>query len=256
MCLIAFAHAAHPQFEFVLIGNRDEFHGRASAPAGPHPALPHVYGGRDLEKGGSWLLVSQHGRLAAVTNVRAGAAPETAPRSRGALVHAFAASDRTATDFADALRDEASEYGRFNLLLWDGTQAMLVGNHPAFATRTLTSGVHGLSNGGFDAAWPKIERVRTALRDWLATATDASDVAPLFAALRDETPVPDDALPDTGVNRDLERLLAPPFVRGTQYGSRASSVVLVTRDTITFCERRFGPDAAFLGDRQVRLPRL
>ena len=72
MCLIAFAWLAHPRWKLVLAGNRDEFHARPTALAGWWPDAPQVFGGRDLEAGGSWLAIDRRGRLAAVTNVRAG----------------------------------------------------------------------------------------------------------------------------------------------------------------------------------------
>src|SRR5688500_17849396 len=93
MCLIAFALDAHPRLPLVLVGNRDESHARAATAAEVQPDAPHVFGGRDLEKHGSWLQVSAHGRLAAVTNVRDGVAGEAAPRSRGHLVSRFVRAD-------------------------------------------------------------------------------------------------------------------------------------------------------------------
>lgn len=252
MCLIAFAVDAHPRYRFALIGNRDELHARPTAAAAPHAEAPDVFGGRDLEKGGSWLLVSQRGRLAAVTNVRAGLGGDAAPRSRGALVQRFVAGDLEADAFCAALQPEAAEYGRFNLLLWDGRATRLATNHPVFATRRPAAGVHGLSNGDFDADWPKVRRARGALQAWLAQ--DDSDIAPLFAALRDEGVAPDRELPDTGVGLDLERLLAPPFIRSERYGTRASSVVLIDAETIDFAERRFGAGGVVLGDGRAVLP--
>ena len=252
MCLIAFAWNVHPRYRFALIGNRDEFHARPTASAGPHPDAPDVFGGRDLEKGGSWLLVSQRGRLAVVTNVRAGASFETAPRSRGELVDRFARNPLDVAAFLEALREDAVNYGRFNLLLWDGRDAMLATNHPAFATRVLAPGVYGLSNGDFDADWPKVRRARNALEHWLANERD--DIEPLFAALRDDTPAPDTELPDTGVGLELERTLAPPFIRGARYGTRASSVVLVDAQAIDFTERGYGPDAVLARNQRVQLP--
>lgn len=254
MCLIAFAWNVHPRYRVALIGNRDEFHARPSASAGPHPDAPDVYGGRDLEKGGSWLLVSQRSRLAAITNVRAGAPFETAPHSRGELVDRFARSRLGVAAFLETLRDEAADYGRFNLLLWDGRDAMLATNHPVFSTRELTAGVYGLSNGDFDADWPKVQRARSALEHWLTDEHADDDIEPLLAALRDETPAADTELPDTGVGLELERTLAPPFIRGPRYGTRASSVVLVDAQAIDFAERGYGPDAVLARNQRVRLP--
>ena len=39
----------------------------------------------------------------------------------------------------------------------------------------------------------------------------------------------DDALPDTGVGVQRERELAPMFVRGDAYGTRSSTVVLMSK---------------------------
>ena len=262
MCLIALAWRTHSRYELALIANRDEFHGRPTAPAGVDPVRADVYGGRDLAQGGSWLLVSSRGRLAAVTNVRAGLAAEVAPRSRGVLVRDFASGVATGENFMAALAPTAAGYGRFNLLLWDGASLRFASNHPHFVTHALAPGVHAMSNGAFDTHWPKSGHATQALSSWLASpAADAahanagSVLAPLFDALADTTPAPDSALPDTGVGLELERALSPPFVRGEHYGTRCSSVVLVDADAITFVERRFGPDAQRAGDTAAILHR-
>jgi len=253
MCLIAFALDAHPRLPLMLIGNRDESHARAATAAEAQPDAPHVFGGRDLEKQGSWLQVSARGRLAAVTNVRDGPAGEGAPRSRGQLVSRFVRDDDDARAWLAALEPVAGEYGRFNLLLWDGREAWVAGNHPGWWRRRVEPGVHGLSNGPFDADWPKLRRARSALSRWLDDG--AGDTAPLFDALADTRLAPDEQLPDTGVGLALERMLSPPFVRGERYGTRASSVVLAGVDAIRFQERRFGPDAIALGQGDVRIAR-
>lgn len=249
MCLIAFAWRAHPRYRLALIANRDEFHGRPTAPAAMDPEHPWVYGGRDLQAGGGWLMASTRGRLAAVTNVRAGLAPETAARSRGALVRGYVAGEYATDAFADSLHDEATQYGRFNLLLWERDALVFASNHPGFQTRRIAPGVHAMSNGAFDAPWPKAMHATAALRDWLAADPhaaehDAASLEPLFAAMADATTAPDALLPDTGVGLELERKLSPAFVRDAHYGTRCSSVVLVEEGgRMLFAEQRYGPDA-------------
>jgi uncharacterized protein with NRDE domain len=259
MCLIAVGWNAHPRFRLAVIANRDEFHGRPAAPAGPDPEFPAVFGGRDLEAGGSWLLVSAQRRFTAVTNVRAGLHPEAAPRSRGSLVRGFATGDARADAYVESLRGTAPEFGRFNLLCWDGDALHFASNHPQFDARAVSDGIHAMSNGAFDAPWPKSGHATRALEAWLATATghDAvqeASLAPLFDALADTTPAPDARLPDTGVGIDMERLLSPPFVRGPRYGTRCSTVVLVDDAGITFAERRFGPEAMPSGRTFAQVP--
>ena len=117
-----------------------------------------------------------------------------------------------------------------------------------------------MSNGAFDATWPKSGHATRALRTWLDSPASSRNIdepalEPLFAALADTAPAPDAALPDTGVGIEMERWLSPPFVRGERYGTRCSTVVLVAADTIVFAERRFGPDGRPLGDGFAELPR-
>ncbi len=260
MCLVAIAWRAHPRYRLALIANRDELHARPSAAAGSDPDAPDVYGGRDLVQGGGWLQVSVRGRLAAVTNVRAGLAAEVKPRSRGALVRDFVRGRDGAHASVQQLAPIASGFGRFNLLAWDGEALAFATNHPAFADAIVEPGLHAMSNGAFDAPWPKSTHATHALAAWLqspaasSAAPGAAELAPLLDALSDTTPAPDDALPDTGVGLDLERTLSPPFVRDARYGTRCSSVVLVEDDAVVFAERRFGPDAAVLDESLVRLP--
>ena len=258
MCLIAVAWQTDPRHPLALIANRDEFHGRPAAPAGFDPDAADVYGGRDLQAGGGWLMLSTRRRLAAVTNVRTGPAPPLAPRSRGALVRDFVRGDAPAAAFAEGLRRTAAEHGPFNLLLWDGAALQFASNQPSFATHAVAPGVHAMSNGAFDAPWPKATLATDALSAWLGAGMALDDpadaVAPLFAALADATPAPDALLPDTGVGLALERALSPPFVVGAEYGTRCSSVVLVSENGgLLFAERRFGPSARALGDSLLDL---
>ena len=260
MCLIAFAWRAHHRYPLALIANRDEFHLRPSAAASFDPEAAVVYGGRDLERGGSWLQVSKRGRLATVTNVRAGPKPEEAPRSRGWLVRDFVRGDGEAVEYAAALENTAGEHSHFNLLLWDGAELVFASNHPLNTYTAVSPGLHAMSNGAFDAPWPKSGHATRALDAWLASARygtadiDQTALTPLFDALADTTAAPDDFLPDTGVGLALERALSPPFVCGERYGTRCSSVVLIGHDHLVFAERRFGPKALPAGESSVTLP--
>ena len=263
MCLIAFAWRSHPRWQLVLIANRDEFHARESLSADFLADAADVYGGMDVRAGGSWLLVSTRNRLAAVTNVRVGLAPDAAPCSRGELVRTFASSNSTATDFIAGLAPSAHgsqqrswSYGRFNLLLWDGDSLHCVGNHPHFHAQEITPGLHALSNAELDTPWPKVRRAQTALANWLSGQPDTNaspDLEPLFGALADRTLAGDAELPDTGVGLELERQLSPAFVAGEIYGTRCCTLVLAGRDGIHVSERRFGANGIFAGERAVRL---
>lgn len=259
MCLIAIAWRAHPRWTLALLANRDEAHARPAAPAGYDPEAAEVYGGRDLVQGGGWLQARGDGRLAAVTNVRAGLSTEVAPHSRGWLVRDFVRGDDSAAAFSAALAATAGRYGRFNLLVHDGRRLYRASNHPAFDAGRVAPGLHAMSNGPFDAAWPKSVFATRALQAWLdsplaeAAWPGVDAIEPLFSALRDTTQAPDAALPDTGVGIDLERMLSPPFVLDPRYGTRCSSVVLVGADGVVFAERRYAADGTVIDTSMATL---
>jgi len=66
--------------------------------------------------------------------------------------------------------------------------------------------------------------------------------AKLLDLLRDTRQPADEELPDTGVGLTLERALAPIFIVGGAYGTRASTLAYAREDgACVLIERRFGP---------------
>ena len=256
MCLIAIAWRVHPRYPLVMVANRDEFHARPTAPAAVHPHYPDVFGGRDLEKGGSWLLASARGRLAAVTNVRLPVPPDPGAASRGELVLDFARSSLSAPAFAQALLPRAGRYAHFNLIAWDGADLHYLGTHPQAEQAVVAPGIHVLSNASLDTPWPKARRLRQRLQQWLGDeGAEPSTLEPLFAALADPAQASDAELPDTGVGLARERFLSAPFIVGEDYGTRCSTVVLADAAAIHVVERRFGPMGLPQGEVSERLLR-
>ena len=55
-----------------------------------------------------------------------------------------------------------------------------------------------------------------------------------------------------GIGLERERWLSPAFIRGDDYGTRASTVLLIDHDGHgQMHERRFGAQGAFLGESRV-----
>ncbi|MEO8012073.1 MAG: NRDE family protein, partial [Dokdonella sp.] len=229
----------------VLLGNRDELHARATAGAQPWRDAPDCIGGKDLVAGGSWLLQRNDGRFAAVTNVRSGT-PAKASRSRGELVRDFVMGDRTLAGFIENLLDEIHLYAAFNLVIGDRNTTWLIESNGS-AVRQLTRGVHLISNGPVDVRWPKIERLRVAFES--ATARGLPDDQRLLDLLLDVHVADDASLPDTGIDHELEKLLSPVFICGSEYGTRASTLLLHDGDGgLHVRERAFAAQAQVLDE--------
>ena len=236
MCIAAFALHAHPDWPLVVIANRDEYHARAAAPLAQWQDGSGIIAGRDLVGGGTWLGVSESGRLVLVTNYRVPGYPQPARPSRGALVTAL-------LEGADPQSIDLAPYNPFSLLVADADgQAQLLGNHPEPFRQPLSAGVHGLSNGPFTPPWPKTQRLCASLQDWLDV--ERGEIEPLFTALRDERL-------DESAEAGPEPRLSSVFIRDALYGTRCSTVVAVDRaGQGQIIERRFDAGGV-VGDESV-----
>lgn len=245
MCLLLLALNIIPDRPWLLLGNRDEFHARPTAPAGEWTDTPDVVGGRDLQAGGSWLALNRNGRYAAVTNVR-GDLPKAAPRSRGELVGNFVAGSQSAADYSSAIAARRGEYGPFNLVVGDAASAWFISSIDG-APLQLQRGVHAFSNGSRDDEWPKMRRLREVF--YIMLQSGKVQDAALLDMLFDTVQPMDDDLPDTGVGLELERRLAPIFIRGATYGTRASTLAYAKADgALILRERSYAPAAVPLGE--------
>ncbi len=236
MCLILFAHNAHPDYPLVFAGNRDEFYDRPTSPAGFWDDAPHVLAGRDQKAGGTWLGVTRHGYWATVTNVRDQIpALDDAP-SRGHLVAEFLREEPDPGSYVESVRARADRYNGFNLLVGTPKDTYYFSNRNG-CPRLVEPGLHGMSNAQLDDPWPKVERGTARLRNVLEEKVSTDR---LLDILDDRRPAPDDQLPRTGVGKNTERMLSPPFITTEKYGTRASTVLLLHQSgTLTFVERTF-----------------
>ena len=222
MCFVLVALQAHPRYPLILLANRDEFYDRPAEPMHKWDGPRGLIAGRDLKSGGTWMGVDESsGKLALVTNYRE---PEAKPgeRSRGLLVLDFFRSELDT--FEQQLSHHADSYSGFNLLYGTPGDLRYFSNRGGRAEQ-ISPGVHGLSNGLLDEAWPKVVRGREMLEDVLKT--EEPDRESLCRILEDRVAAPDDQLPETGVSLELERMLAPIFIETERYGTRCSSLLMV-----------------------------
>ncbi len=252
MCLIVLALEARPGLSLLIAANRDERYDRPAAPLGFWQDHPDALGGRDLEAGGSWLAVTRTGRFAAVTNLRSTGVPSPSLRSRGELVVDFVTGRMPPQEYLEAVTARRGEYRDFNFLAGEGATVAYGGSRLS-APRMLPPGVYGLSNADLDTPWPKVVRARTRAST-LLVAEEPISPDPLFELLSERAAAPDAELPDTGIGLPWERALSPAFIVTPEYGTRASTVVILREDgLLEVAERSFGPGGRLLGEERFRL---
>jgi uncharacterized protein with NRDE domain len=243
MCLILFAHKAHPDYPLVIAANRDEAYARPTAPAAFWEDNPRLYGGRDLAQGGTWLGINRTGAIAALTNYRDRGATKNSSHSRGELVADYLRGHEHPVDYIENVRRDANAYNGFNLLAGNIDELRYLSNRGGDPSR-VAPGVHGLSNHLLDTPWPKVERGRRIVTELLQSPSQAL-IDSLFGVLAERIVAPDDALPKTGVGLARERVLSPAFIVSPAYGTRSSTVVLVdNHGEVVFIERSFGERGA------------
>lgn len=236
MCLIIVAYNAHPDFPLVLAANRDEMYRRPTRPAQFWPNYPSILAGQDLEQGGSWLGVDKYGRIAAVTNHRDSTEEKNGITSRGLLVSEYLQNSHSSINYLEQCISRTKNFDGFNLLLGD-INALYFFSSREKQYQQLQAGVVGISNGGFDEAWPKVEQGKQQMSILIKNNRFHSHEA-LLAMLADNRLPDDESLPDTGIGLEWERILAPVFIRAKEYGTRASTVLTIDKDNnVRFSER-------------------
>jgi uncharacterized protein with NRDE domain len=235
MCLIVFAWQVVPGVPLIAAANRDEFYDRDTTPAAPWPDAPHIYAGRDLKAGGSWMGITRSGdggpsRFAAITNVRQPQEHNPQAPSRGQLVADFLAGAMPARDYVAQIAPQANVYNGFNLVMCDGRELVWYsnkGNDDPRNGQALEPGIYGLSNALLDSAWPKVLKTKAQFASLLCLGAPEEAY---FEMLSDTTRAPDMRLPETGVPLELERLLSAVKIESPNYGTRSSTVVKLYAD--------------------------
>src|SRR5699024_6116418 len=116
-------------------------------------------------------------------------------------------------------------------------------------TETIKEGVHGLSNHYLNTPWPKDVKGKDMLKEH-TTTHERLEHEVLFESLANQEEAHDESLPQTGVGSDFERELSPLFMQTPDYGTRASTVLLVDiKNNVTFIERTYN-QGELVGDEK------
>ncbi len=248
MCLVILAIGQSSKWPLVIAANRDEFHARATQKAGWWPDRPELYGGRDLQAGGSWLLLHREGRFATITNYRDARPVQPNRRSRGHLVTDFLDSHLAPKDYLEQI--DGAQYAGFNLIVGDANHVAYCSNRGKTA-EALPPGIYGLSNALLDEPWDKVRRSKRALAELFDN--DEVNESTLFRLLDDRSRGSVDEVDSTGLGFAMAHAITAPFILTPDYGTRCSTVVRVdSAGSWRMTERRFDAGGRASGESRTR----
>ncbi len=237
MCLIIFAYNWHPHYKLILAANRDEFYRRPTQSAAFWSDWSFVLAGRDLEQGGTWMGITKKGHLAALTNYRDPSQCKPTAPSRGLLVQDYLIAEPEPEAYLSDLLGTSALYNGYNLMIGTIDHLYYFSNQESQVYK-IQPGIHGLSNSLLNVPWPKVERGKSNLKAYLES--DHIEVESLFELMADKHQPEDHELPQTGVSLELERMLAPLFIEGDDYGTRSTTILLVDHhNKVQFWEKSF-----------------
>lgn len=244
MCLIGFHINDHPTYKLIVAANRDEFFKRPTEKASFWEDYPSLLAGRDLVQMGTWLGITKSGRFAALTNYRKLDDHDDTKASRGEIVSNFLIENIDAESYLQSLKEERNKYNGFNTIVGTVDELYYYGNYQSQIVK-LTDGTHALSNHLLNTPWPKVTQIKSLLHDYVKQH-EQLDYNELFNILKREDIAHDDDLPNTGVGLQLERTLSPIFIKSDGYGTRSSTVILVTHNNdVQFFERTYSSDTSY-----------
>lgn len=247
MCIISLAWQAHPHWQLVAIGNRDEMHGRPARPLARWPDREHMLAGKDIQAGGTWLGVSEQGRFAAVTNLSGYGVANSSRASRGDLLKDFLSGEGDRSDLDSV---PFANFNPFNLITIANGEAHVHSNRPESISRLLDPGIHGLTNGPLDRPWAKAKHLNAALQDWLQSGSD--DPALLLETLTSRSTYPPADAADTGSPTQLEPSSSGIFIHGPVYGTRCSTIVAIDHaGNGSILERRYAASTEATGEDRL-----
>ena len=217
MCVAFLLLGVHPKYPFLLLTNRDEYYDRPTTPVHAWEDVPGVVAGRDHVGGGTWLGVTEGGRLALVTNFRQ-LNPMNGVPSRGELTVNFLKSTDSPMEHLEKVKQNRHDYNGFNLLVADLKTmevAYLSNSDHIQEPVRLKAGVYGIGNAALNCGWHKIKKGTQLLEEMLTKYGD--EEIPLESFIEHilsnaEYTKDITSLPDTGFPTEWEYLQSPIFV--------------------------------------------
>jgi uncharacterized protein with NRDE domain len=242
MCLILFAYKKHPKYKLIVAANRDEFYERPTASVHFWEDHPHILAGRDLEQMGTWMGVTTQGGFAALTNFRNPNEQRLGKRSRGELAGNFLKDSAQPWEYLQNVAENGDLYPGYNLLTGDRNELFYYSNIGNEIIK-LEPGIYGVSNHLLNTDWPKVKKGKDGLEKIIGGNGTEGMEEQLLNLLQNADHALDDELPKTGVSMEMERMLSPMFIKSEGYGTRSSTVLLMSDDFVYFKERVYSKES-------------
>jgi len=246
MCIFALSINSHPKYKLVLASNRDEFFNRETAFA-HYWESSNILAGKDLKMGGTWLGINRD-KLAILTNYRNPLVVDMSYKSRGMLVLDYLNKEVSINNWRKNIEKE--KYNPFNIILGPLHNLHYYSNIKKELTK-LDDGIHILSNGFLNEAWPKAEKLRKLFVEVLAPRSPKGEVtnslsakksplgdlgaihSKLIKIMQDEEKFPVNQLPDTNIPKEMEHFLSSIFINSEKYGTRTTTIITIDNQNNT-----------------------
>lgn len=272
MCLLAFCHINnHSIFKSLFVFQREESYNRPTLPLWynfkdyDHKKYANVVGGADLQNPpGSWLAINtKTGDIAALTNVRhAKHLLNSNAIGRGHIVLDMVSleNEKDKALFVQELKSKFSLYNGYNLIYgslknckfhYMTNSNIYLDKNSNHSTLIDSDDINVMSNSYLnDVSWYRTRKIKEIVLDVLATLNNEETTmeesqnhitSTLYEQLSDDSKISDLHLPNTGVDLEWERELAPIFVnfKKNAYGSRGCTIILVTHDNVVKIDERY-----------------
>lgn len=242
MCTILFAYKVHEEYDLVLLANRDEFYQRPTQEAHWWDEASKILAGRDLKACGTWLGVNEYGSLSALTNYRDFRIAHDHKLSRGEIVLDYLKNNKSIGNYLELLAEKAVQYDLFNVLLYN-QDGLRYYNNMTQNQYEVEEGVHGLSNHFLDSPWFKVRTGKEQLKRLIDKSADIN-IEECFEILGKTQQADEIELPNTGVGKELEKILSSMHIETETYGTRYKTVVLIGKEGhVDFYEKYLDSDS-------------
>lgn len=159
MCTLALYFQEFEDYPLIIAANRDEYFTRPSAPPQMLASDPLILGGKDLQAGGTWLGINQHGLFAGILNRRSSSEKRSkTARSRGLLCLDILTARDPLKACELVKQQKIPVYQPFTLLFANAKQAYVAYNEGReISWIRLEKGLHVLSNTSYVTRSKKVE---------------------------------------------------------------------------------------------------